>query len=58
MFGQLGTTELIIVMVIVILMFGVGRIGRIAGELGTGVRSFKEGLQGIAENEVELEETK
>lgn len=41
---HLGPTELIIILVIVILLFGVGRIGKIAGELGSGIRSFKEGL--------------
>lgn len=38
--------ELIIILVIVILVFGVGRIGKIAGELGSGIRAFREGLQG------------
>lgn len=41
----LGPTELIIILVIVIVLFGVGRIGKIAGELGGGIRAFKEGLQ-------------
>jgi sec-independent protein translocase protein TatA len=41
----LGPTELIIILVIVIILFGVGRIGKIAGELGSGIRAFKEGLQ-------------
>ena len=45
MFGSLGPTELIIILVIVILLFGVGRIGKIAGELGGGIRSFREGLK-------------
>ncbi|RPI84506.1 MAG: twin-arginine translocase TatA/TatE family subunit [Chloroflexi bacterium] len=40
-----GTTELIIVLVIVIILFGVGRIGKIAGELGGGIRAFREGLK-------------
>lgn len=39
-----GPTELIIILVIVILLFGVGRISKIAGELGAGIRSFREGL--------------
>ena len=43
---QLGPLELGIILVIVILLFGVGRIGKIAGELGSGVRSFREGLKG------------
>ncbi|MBE3118301.1 MAG: twin-arginine translocase TatA/TatE family subunit [Candidatus Atribacteria bacterium] len=41
-----GTTELIIILVIVVLLFGVGRIGKIAGELGKGVRDFRSGLTG------------
>jgi sec-independent protein translocase protein TatA len=43
---HLGQTELIVILVIVILLFGVGRIGKIASELGSGIRSFKEGLSG------------
>lgn len=46
-----GTTELIIVLVIVLLLFGVGRISKIAGELGAGIRAFKEGLQGEDEKQ-------
>ncbi len=41
-----GPTELIIILVIVLILFGVGRIGKIAGELGGGMRAFKEGIQG------------
>jgi sec-independent protein translocase protein TatA len=43
---RLGPTELIIILVIVIMLFGVGRIGKIAGELGSSIRSFREGMQG------------
>ena len=43
---QLGPTELLIILVIVIVLFGAGRIGKIAGELGGGIRAFKDGLQG------------
>ncbi|MGH2521028.1 MAG: twin-arginine translocase TatA/TatE family subunit [Anaerolineales bacterium] len=41
---RLGTTELIILLVIVLLLFGVGRIGRIASELGRGIREFRHSL--------------
>jgi len=41
---HLGTPELLILLVIVILLFGVGRIGKIAGELGSGLKAFREGL--------------
>lgn len=43
---RLGPTELIIILVIVIVLFGVGRIGKIAGEMGSGIRAFREGLKG------------
>ena len=46
MFGGFGITELLIVLVIVLVLFGVGRISKIAGEMGSGIRAFKDGLQG------------
>ena len=56
---QLGTLELGIILVIVILLFGVGRIGKIAGELGTGIRSFRDGLKSPEEKtEAETEDEK
>jgi sec-independent protein translocase protein TatA len=52
----LGPTELIIILVIVLVLFGVGRIGRIAGELGGGIRAFRENLQSDDDKEEEKEE--
>jgi sec-independent protein translocase protein TatA len=34
-----------------VILFGVGRIGKIAGEMGSGIRSFREGLKGDDEEE-------
>lgn len=53
---HLGTPELLILLVIVIILFGVGRIGKIAGELGKGIRSFKSGLKGDDQAEEKTED--
>jgi sec-independent protein translocase protein TatA len=46
MFGPgFGVPELLLILVIVLVLFGVGRISKVAGELGSGIRAFKEGLQ-------------
>ncbi|MAS36379.1 MAG: twin-arginine translocase TatA/TatE family subunit [Anaerolineaceae bacterium] len=42
---SLGPTELIIILVIVLLLFGVGRVSRIGGELGSAVANFRKGLE-------------
>jgi sec-independent protein translocase protein TatA len=39
-----GGMEWVIVLVIVLLLFGPGRIGKIAGELGRGIKAFRDGL--------------
>ncbi|MDF1515835.1 MAG: twin-arginine translocase TatA/TatE family subunit [Anaerolineae bacterium] len=41
---NLGVPELILILVIAILIFGPGRIGKIGSELGKGIRGFKEGV--------------
>ena len=41
------------ILLIIILLFGVGRISKVAGELGKGIRSFKDGLSGKGENKNE-----
>ena len=48
---KFGVPELVIILVIVILLFGVGRIGKIAGELGKGIKSFRDGLQSEKKDE-------
>jgi sec-independent protein translocase protein TatA len=53
---RLGGMEWVIILIIVILLFGPGRIGKIAGELGHGIKNFREGLSGKDEQEDEQAE--
>jgi len=53
MLGLPRGTEWIVILLIVILVFGPGRIGKLAGEIGKSIKSFREGLGGGGENEAE-----
>lgn len=46
-----GIVEWAIILLIIILIFGVGRITKVAKEMGSGIRSFKDGLQGKEDEE-------
>jgi sec-independent protein translocase protein TatA len=39
---NLGPIELLIVLVLAVLIFGPGRIGKLGSELGKGIRGFKK----------------
>ena len=52
MFG-LGTTELIIILVLVLIIFGAGKLPQVGGALGKGLRNFKDGVK---EDESEKQE--
>jgi sec-independent protein translocase protein TatA len=49
MFG-LGTTELVIILVIVILIFGVNKIPQLGKGLGEGIRNFKSSIKSVSED--------
>ncbi len=44
MFG-LGTQELIIILVLVLVVFGAGKLPQVGGALGKGLRNFKDGMK-------------
>jgi sec-independent protein translocase protein TatA len=50
MFG-LGVPELLILLAIIVVLFGAGRISKIAGELGSGLRSLRENLAEKSEDD-------
>jgi sec-independent protein translocase protein TatA len=51
-FGGLGMGELLIILVIVIIFFGVGRLGEVGGALGKGIREFRKASTGEEEGNV------
>ncbi len=54
MIGGLGMTELIIILVIVLVIFGAGKLPEVGGALGKGIKNFKSAVN---END-ELEKKK
>jgi len=48
---HLGVPELLIIMVIILLVFGVGKLPQIGKALGQGIREFREGTQGLGEED-------
>lgn len=46
MFNSIGPTELIIVLVIVLVIFGPKRLPGLGKQLGTGMREFKDSISG------------
>ena len=54
---SLGGWEWVIILVIVLLLFGVGRLSKLGEEMGKGVRSFREGVRESSEDEPTEETT-
>jgi sec-independent protein translocase protein TatA len=49
--------ELIVILIIIVLIFGPGRLSKIAGEIGQGIKEFRTGMQdGESEDEPSEEE--
>jgi sec-independent protein translocase protein TatA len=44
--GSIGVTELLVIFVILVLLFGASKIPQLGKGLGEGIRNFKKGLKG------------
>jgi sec-independent protein translocase protein TatA len=49
MIPHLGTMELVVILVIVVLIFGVNKIPQLGKGLGEGIRNFKSSLKAAQE---------
>ena len=57
MFSRIGPWEIILILVVVLIIFGAGKLPQVGSALGKGIRSFKKGASGD-ENEEEEEDAK
>jgi len=56
--GTPGPFELIVILFIVLLVFGVGKLPEIGGAMGKGIRAFKKGQAGEDDKDWEKEKAK
>ena len=53
---SIGATEAIIILVVVLIVFGVGKLPQVGGALGKGIREFRRGKEGLLDDVKEEEE--
>ncbi len=58
MFRDIGLPELLAIVAIILLLFGVGRVSQLGKELGSAISSFRKGLNEGKETEQPAEESK
>ena len=51
MFGNLGFTEIAILLLILVLFFGAKRIPEIGASIGKGIKEFKRGIKDVEASE-------
>lgn len=54
--GNLGTGEIIIIAIIVLLLFGGKKIPELTKGIGKGVKNFKDGVKGL-EDDIKIDDT-
>ena len=56
MFGKFGGWEILLILVIVLIVFGVGKLPQVGNAIGKGIRSFRRGQAGEKDEEEEEQE--
>jgi sec-independent protein translocase protein TatA len=55
---RIGPWEIALVLVIILIVFGVGKLPQVGGAIGKGLRAFKKGQRGEDDEEEEEEKPK
>lgn len=55
MFGRFGVWEIVLILVIILIIFGVGKLPQVGNAIGKGIRSFRRGQAGEDEEKEEEE---
>ncbi len=55
---RMGPLEIGLIIVIILIVFGVGKLPQVGGAIGKGMRAFRKGQQGEDEDEEEKPEPK
>ena len=53
---RFGGLEIVGIILLILLLFGPGRIAKVAGEMGKGIKAFKDGITGGDESSEETQE--
>ena len=56
MFGSLGATEIILIIVAIILLFGAKKIPELAQGIGKGMKEFKKAVKEVEEDITEIKD--
>lgn len=57
MFGSLGAPELIIIGLIIVLLFGVGKLSGLGKDLGSSVKEFRKAIKDDDKDKPEIQQT-
>ncbi len=58
LFGRLGWPEIVIILVIILIIFGVGKLPQVGGAIGKSLRAFRKAQRGEEEEETKAEAKK
>ena len=58
LFRSLGVPEIALILVIILIVFGVGKLPQVGGAIGKGMRAFRRGQQGEEDDEDKVEKPK
>ena len=56
MFSQIGMTEILVILVVVLLLFGAKRLPEIGSSMGKGIREFKKSINDMNRSVTEIEQ--